>query len=846
MPNFEPALLEQIKSLVPISKLVGEYVAAAPKSSPGDLWACCVFHSEKTPSFHAEDAKGIYHCFGCGATGDHFQWVQEHQGMSFTQAVEAVADRAGVSLPGKRSEPSAAKPRARYDAPKIVDPYEGYEFLPVPAGTPPIVPGQRTPELRNPKKAGTDKFTTHYKPSAVHAYQNAAGELLGYVLLVEFKDGKSTPGIWWARGPDGFEGWCHGSIDNCPLYGLPELLAHPDKQVLVVEGEKCRRAADKALQGRVVVVSWCGGTNRVDRSDWSPLAGRSVIWWADNDEEGRKAMAEARSLAKSAKNKRVTPYGDKGGDVADLILAGGSVADYIKANISEWPIEAEKENEDESVLEVASGLRGSDGVREFGKQSGKEPQTGPTGADRPISQRKPLNATPRSPSPLPSPEPDATPKDHIPPTQSVGGGGREAIVVEETIDWEGTLDRTDKATLTLNSLHNSVVILQYHSDFKGVYAYNEFAQEISLLTKPPYDPPNRPFKPRLLTEIDVIANAAYMETMGEYKLKPKVNDMILAIKRVADFNRFNPVRDALDALEWDGLPRLQGGTVGKRLFKSFAVRYLGAEDTPINAAFVKRSLISAIARAYKPGCKVDTMLVLEGGQGKFKSTSLNVLADAIAPGLFTDEMSDPGSKDAGLQMQGRWIIEISELDAFRKSDVSTLKAWLARKEDRFRRPYGKNVEDFPRSCIMIGTVNPPESGYLRDPTGARRWWPIRCGEFDLPLLKEDARQIWAEARHLYMAGEQWHLTDEEEEQAKVVQQARYEHDPWATLISDYLARHTDAVKSTVKLIDLMGDMCLRIPPERRTPLQNARIEAHLNMIGWRKLDSGTYRRGLTP
>jgi len=795
MPNFEPALLEQIKSLVPISKLVGEYVAAAPKSSLGDLWGLCPVHGEKTPSFHAEDAKGLAHCFGCGFNEDHFGFLEKVAGMTFPQAVEAVADRAGVTLPGKRSEPSAAKPRAKYEAPKIVDPYDGYEFVPVPSGTPPIVPGQRTPELRNPKKAGTDKFTTHYKPSAVHAYENAAGELLGYVLLVEFKDGKSTPGIWWACGPDGFEGWCHGSIDNCPLYGLPELLAHPDKQVLVVEGEKCRRAADKALQGRVVVVSWCGGTNRVDRSDWSPLAGRSVIWWPDNDDEGRKAMAEARSLAKSAKNKRVAEYGDKGGDVADLILAGGSVADYIKANISEWNDDANPE---------------------------------PTADSEP------------------SPEPSPAPKDHIPPTQSVGGRGREAVVVEETIDWEGTLDRTDKATLTLNSLHNSVVILQYHADFKGVYAYNEFAQEISLLRKPPYDPPNRPFKPRLLTEIDVIANAAYMETMGEYKLKPKVNDMILAIKRVADFNRFNPVRDALDALEWDGLPRLQGGTVGKRVFKSFAVRYLGAEDTPINAAFVKRSLISAIARAYKPGCKVDTMLVLEGGQGKFKSTSLNVLADAIAPGLFTDEMSDPGSKDAGLQMQGRWIIEISELDAFRKSDVSTLKAWLARKEDRFRRPYGKNVEDFPRSCIMIGTVNPPESGYLRDPTGARRWWPIRCGEFDLPLLKEDARQIWAEARHLYMAGEQWHLTDEEEEQAKVVQQARYEHDPWATLISDYLARHTDAVKSTVKLIDLMGDMCLRIPPERRTPLQNARIEAHLNMIGWRKLDSGTYRRGLTP
>ena len=758
--------------------------------------------------------------------------------MTFTQAVEAVADMAGVSLPGTRSEPSAAKPRARYEAPAIKDPYEGYEFIPVPAETAPIVPGQKTPPLRNPKRAGTDKFTTHYKPSAVYPYHNAANQLLGYVLLVPFKDGKSTPGIWWARGPDGFEGWCHGSLENAPLYGLPELLAHPDKQVLVVEGEKCRDASAEALRGRVVVVSWCGGTNRVDRADWSPLEGRSVIWWADNDDEGRKAMNVAYALAGAGKNKAVAEYGDKGGDVADLIEAGGSVADYIKANISEW----KKESADEHLVENSRGINSVD---EHSVGSGKhEPKRTdkPSGTSRSGPERTLNDAPNTSPPSQPSPQPSPAPKNNPPGTQSLGGVSREAVADAQEVDWDGQLDRTDKGTPTLNSLHNAMVVLQYHPEFKGIYAYNEFAQEIAITRRPPWDPPKRNFKPRLLTEIDIIANTGYMETLGEYKLKPKIADMVSAIKRVADFNRYNPVTEALDKLQWDGLPRLMGGAVGARTFKSFAVRYLGAEDTEINAAFVTRALISAVARAYEPGCKVDTMLVLEGGQGKFKSTSLNVLADAIAPGLFTDELSDPGSKDAGLQMQGRWIIEISELDAFRKSDVSTLKAWLARKEDRFRRPYGKSVENFPRSCIMIGTVNPPESGYLRDPTGARRWWPIRCGEFDLPLLKEDAVQIWAEARHLYQQGAQWYLTDEEEVDARVVQQARYEHDPWATMIEAYLSRQTDALNNTVRLIDLMGDMCIRIPPERRTPLHNARITAHLVMMGWKKIDKDVYRR----
>ena len=841
MPNFEPALLEQIKSLVPISKLVGEYVTAdAGKSSAGDLWACCVFHSEKTPSFHAEDAKGIYHCFGCGATGDHFQWMQEHQGMSFTQAVEAVADRAGVTLPGKRSEPSSAKPRAKYEAPKIADPYESYEFVPVPAGTPPIVPGQRTPELRNPKKFGTEKFTTHYKPSAVHAYENAAGELLGYVLLVEFKDGKSTPGIWWARGPDGFEGWCHGSIDNCPLYGLPELLAHPDKQVLVVEGEKCRRAADKALQGRVVVVSWCGGTNRVDRSDWLPLAGRRVIWWADNDDEGRKAMDQARSLSHAAKNKRVTPYGDKGGDVADLILAGGSVADYIKANISEWPIKAEKENEDDKATNGNSDMPvGVQQPNGRGNQQETDRADIPARTSSASPQREPLNATHRSPHPLPSLEPGAAPKDHIPPTQSVGGRGREAVTAIQEVDWESQLQYTKSGEgLDKSSLVNAALMLEYHDTLKGIYAWNDFSKEIAIMRKPPWE---RSWSgTRLIKETDITSTAMQMEFLG---IKPKRSDMAAIIAQVAEYNRFNPVVDALERLEWDGVPRLMGGKHGKQIFAPLSVRYFGTENTEINAQFFCKTMVAAVARAYQPGCKVDTALILEGGQGAGKSTAIEVLAEAIAHKVYTDEIADPGSKDAGLQIQGRWIVEVSELDAFRRSETSTIKSWISRKEDKFRRPYGKVIENFPRSCVFIGSVNPPPHGYLKDPTGARRFWPVRVGEIDIPLLKEDALQLWAEARHMYLAGKEWFLMGDEVKQAEVVQAARLEGDPWNPLIAGFVDSHQMAMKTKINVSEIMGVGCLNIPSERRTVTQTGRIEAYLSgPLRWIRVSDGIYQR----
>lgn len=809
--KFPPALLEQIKERVPISRLVGEYVAADKvKSQPGDLWACCPWHKERTPSFHAEDAKGIAHCFGCGTSTDHFEFVERMDSVSFRDAVAKVAAMAGITVEGggQFAENANWSVKPREPTP---DPYEGYEFIPAPADARPLIPGQRTPKLRNPKK-GTDPA---YTPEAVYPYYNADGELVGYDLRVIIKGEKLTPTILWARNGD-WQGWCHGRLDKMPILGLEDALANPDKQVLVVEGGKCRDAAREALQGRVVVVSWCGGTNSVKGTDWSPLAGRSLLLWPDHDEGGYKAMAEVVTRAKPGRVKWVRSYPTiKGADVADLVADGLSVADYIKANISETPLAWEKETDDDSVGNgVGSSFGAGDSlVPTVKNRSGERDGVGPRAQGG---------------------------------EGYVEGDGHEPEQDPLSLaddDWQDFLSYTADGTgLKQNSLNNAMLLLQYHDDLKGVYAWDSFSQEIAVMREPPWERRGGRFKRRLITKVDMIANTGYMETIRGFKTSPKPSDMKLAIIRVADFNKYNPVTDRLDSLVWDGLPRIQGGKVGNRTFSPFAVRYLGAENTSINRAFVMRTLISGVARAYQPGCKVDTMLVLEGGQGKFKSTSLNVLADALLPGLFTDELADPGSKDAGLQMQGKLIIEISELDAFRKSDVSTLKAWLARKEDRFRRPYGDQVESFPRSCIMIGTVNPPESGYLRDPTGARRWWPIRCGEFDLPLLKEDAEQIWAEARHLYLQGEQWHLTEAEEMEAKIVQQARYEHDPWATMIDDYCEGGSGMPRDIVKAIDIMGAMCLNIPAERRSPTQNARIEAHLNMRGWRKVEAGVYKR----
>ncbi len=204
----------------------------------------------------------------------------------------------------------------------------------------------------------------------------------------------------------------------------------------------------------------------------------------------------------------------------------------------------------------------------------------------------------------------------------------------------------------------------------------------------------------------------------------------------------HPVRDHLGAITWDGVPRIE----------AWACRYLGAEDTAFNRSVGGLWLISAVARIFRPGVKADHMLVLEGPQGARKSTALKILA---GEDWFTDELPDLGSKDAAMHMQGVWIIEIAEIDAIGKAEVSRIKAFLTRTTDRFRPPFGCYTIDVPRQCVFAGTVNPDT--YLRDETGNRQFWPVRRGTIDIDALARDRDQLWAEAVARFRTGAIWWL-----------------------------------------------------------------------------------------
>ena len=251
-----------------------------------------------------------------------------------------------------------------------------------------------------------------------------------------------------------------------------------------------------------------------------------------------------------------------------------------------------------------------------------------------------------------------------------------------------------------------------------------------------------------------------------------VSTVAAAVLAVAHENRFDPVREYLEGLTWDRVPR-----IGKWL-----ATYLSAEDTDYASAVGKRWLISCVARAIVPGCKADSALIFEGNQGEGKSTAFGTLGGP----WFSDELAEIGTKDSALQLSGAWIIELSELDALTKARASTVKAFLSRRVDRFRPPYGRRVIEQPRSCVFCGTVN--HSQYLEDETGGRRFWPVKVGRIDLAGLIADRDQLWAEAVDAYRAGERWYLDDINLiDAAKAEQQERLQRDPWHESIERFLA-----------------------------------------------------------
>jgi predicted P-loop ATPase len=307
---------------------------------------------------------------------------------------------------------------------------------------------------------------------------------------------------------------------------------------------------------------------------------------------------------------------------------------------------------------------------------------------------------------------------------------------------------------------------------------------------------------------------AYIRAAKELHLdidKQKASDIVVMCARE---NTYSPVREYLNSL----------GDKEAINLESLAERYFGTQE-PFHGILLKRTLIAAVARAFKPGCKVDTMCILQGPQALLKSTFWLTLASEA---WFTDNLSEANEKDEKLKLRRYWILEFSEFETvYKRKDVEQLKAFLSSRIDSLRRPYGRSLEDFPRTSIFVGSTNRQE--FLNDPTGGRRYWVIPVSQtIPIQMLEEERDRIWASAVAAYKSGEQWWLTREEDKLLEEANKGWQSSDTWEVAVLNYLQN-----KSICTVPELFTH-AIQIELAKQGKAEQMRLSDILRRNGWMK------------
>lgn len=350
--------------------------------------------------------------------------------------------------------------------------------------------------------------------------------------------------------------------------------------------------------------------------------------------------------------------------------------------------------------------------------------------------------------------------------------GITADNADEVANWSTLLEVNNQTGAIKATINNILIILEHDPLLKGKFALNEFAGRGEVLGSLPWD---KRSQRRLWDDNDNQGLYWYIEKVYRITGNGKIDG---ALSLHSSKFAFNDVQDYLRGLKWDGTPRLD----------TLFIDYLGTKDTAYNRAVTRKAFTAAVARAMTPGCKYDNMVILAGPQGIGKST----LLDKMSRGWFNDSIRTFEGKEASELLQGVWLVEIAELDAFRKTDVSRIKQFLSLRADRFRAAYGRHVKEIPRSCIFFGTTN--TSDFLQDTTGNRRFWPIDTAEAKPPksvwkdLTDDEVNQLWAEAYVRWQLGEPLYLTGALEEEAKIKQEEHREVSSREGIVREFLER----------------------------------------------------------
>jgi predicted P-loop ATPase len=376
----------------------------------------------------------------------------------------------------------------------------------------------------------------------------------------------------------------------------------------------------------------------------------------------------------------------------------------------------------------------------------------------------------------------------------------------------------DSNGAVLPSHANLIMILKRDPTLAGLAQFNSFAG-LHMLRKPipvlddTMPPAPGPY-PRAWDADDITRLLAYVQKSWAHNFKkPTVEECLQLEGRDKEVH---DVRSYLADLKWDDTPRLD-----RWLTMTF-----GCPSDEYHGAVGSKLLIAAVRRVRSPGCKHDHLVVLEGPQGIGKSTAISILF-----GEWTaDQISDLSSKDAAIDLRGKWGVELPEIEHLNKADIETVKAFLSRATDHYRPPYGKHAVDVPRQCVLIGTTNATE--YLRDATGNRRFWPVKClstESADIDWLRSSRDQLWAEAAHREAAGEEIWLENAAVRNVAVsAQAARLSEDPW----QDKVRNHITGL-SRVTVPELF-DHALFVQTVHQTKAFEMRVANILKGLGWEK------------
>ena len=640
-------------------------------------------------------------------------------------------------------------------------------------------------------------------------------ELFGYVVRFRTSDGgkEPIPHTWCRDEGDGAgtQRW-HWKTwpEPRPLF-VPAGTFNNAKPVLVVEGEKCAVAAHQLLQEHMDVVSWPGGGKAALKADWSWLAGRRVVLWPDCDAHRVKLTKAEEAAGIDPGTKPLLPEQNQPG-VRDMMVLAEHLAQHQKCDVSTCSLPkpgAVKDGWDvaDAIAEgwtVERLLAFIQAAKPYGIKTEANPPQRPAGAGKAGAS--------------------------APAGQGVQRYWHDFLISGKY----GALAIRENIVMALDGIPEQGV--PGIEEVAGLVAFNEFSNNIVKTGPTPWGTPAGTWweEDELLMG-DYLCRHHGLPSMARGTLEE-------AVRMVAFRHRFHPVRTSLEGLRgtWDKVPRLDTW-----LRRCCLEEDEWDDNDPLQQYLAKVgswTVMAMAARVLKPGCKFDYMLILEGTQGLGKSTLVHALGGEYA----ADTPLNLGDKDSFQNLQGIWVYEMGELDSLSKAEITRTKQFISSVTDRFRATFDRRPKDYPRQCIFVGTTN--EQHYLTDPTGNRRFWPVRVTRhIDQDWLRENRAQMLAEALHRLDAGERYYPTPEEsralfepQQQERAVENAiesainRYLHDENQQIV---VGREKGTMVKEITLLELLNRIGIGIEKLGPGRYHEKQAAAALRKLNWQEARS---------